>query len=187
VGCDPGICWRRFHRGTDVPRSPGCRPLQPQARVKPEARDQSVRPTNNRRGQVVPVRELAGTGNARLWPGERPASAGWCNRAARERLANTPREPRCSTFFPRHNRRPAWGAMRGFAGGASTEGLTSHVRLAVARYNRRPRVGGDAGICWQRFHRGTDVPRSPGCRPLQPQAPRGVRRGDLLAALPPRD
>ncbi|MFN5300588.1 MAG: DUF1016 N-terminal domain-containing protein [Planctomycetaceae bacterium] len=49
------------------------------------------------------------------------------------------------------------------------------------------RVGCDAGICWRRFHRGTDVPRAPGCRPTQPQAPRGVRCGDLLAALPPSD
>ena len=45
--------------------------------VVPAAIDRFGRLTNNRRGRVVCVRELAGLGNARLLAGERSASAGW--------------------------------------------------------------------------------------------------------------
>ena len=67
--------------------------------------DQSIRPTNNRRGQVVPVRELVGSGHARLWPHGKTAEAP----------------------YSRLSRRTS---------NASTEGLTSHSRPAVAPHRR---------------------------------------------------
>jgi hypothetical protein len=60
----PGVCRWRLHRGADAPRSPGYAATPP-----PGVR-------------------------SRQQPGERPASAGWCHRAERNRLARHRRNPR---------------------------------------------------------------------------------------------
>jgi hypothetical protein len=73
--------------------------------VRPTATNRFARPTNNRRGQVVPVRELVGSGHARLWPHGKTAEAP----------------------YSRLSRRTS---------NASTEGLTSHARPAVAPHRR---------------------------------------------------
>ena len=87
--------------------------------------DQSVRPTNNRRGQVVPVRELAGSGNARLWPHGKTAEAPY-SKFAQPRPIDSP------------DRRTTAGARSFLCGSSSVRGTPGCGRMGRRRKRRTP-------------------------------------------------
>jgi hypothetical protein len=116
----PGVCWRRFHRGADAPRSPGRAAMPPSAGV----------------GAASAAR--------------RTASVSWLVSACRA-------QPTCPP--PRHPP-PGTPAIQRFAG---HHGLRAHCGY-------EPRRAFHPGVCWRRFHRGADAPRSPGRAAMPPSA-----------------
>ena len=87
--------------------------------------DQSVRPTNNRRGQVVPVRELAGSGNARLWPHGKTAEAPYSRFAQPRPIDST-------------DRRTTAGATSFLCGNSPVRGTPGCGRMGRRRKRRTP-------------------------------------------------